>query len=181
MIKLYHKKIIVNKKIKIYDKINTGEPMKTKKKLKVKWKNLFILTVILISFITLIISSINIIKWLIDSSNTKDEVKKLEEIVKVEEVKDNENTEIIEQPTEPPKENPYWDYIKMNLINVDFKELKKINIVLSKEQLDLKNGNKIILSFGNKDTTEHPGGFNIFGKEFGDYPQDIILTCKYDD
>ena len=98
--------------------------MKTKKKLKVKWKNLFILTVILISFITLIISSINIIKWLIDSSNTKDEVKKIEEIVKVEEVKDNENTEIIEQPTDPPKENPYWDYIKMNMINVNFNDLK---------------------------------------------------------
>ena len=98
--------------------------MKTKKKLKVKWKNLFILTVILISFITLIISSINIIKWLIDSSNTKDEVKKIEEIVKVEEVKDNENTKIIEQPTDPPKENPYWDYIKMNMINVNFNDLK---------------------------------------------------------
>ena len=32
-----------------------------------------------------------------------------------------------EQKEEIPKENPYWDYIKMNLINVNFDELLKIN------------------------------------------------------
>ena len=58
-----------------------------------------------------------------------DTVKKIEEIqniVTIEESSDNENTEIIEQK---PKEesNPYWDYIKMNLINVDFQELKSTN------------------------------------------------------
>ena len=42
--------------------------------------------------------------------------------IKITEVKDNENTEIIEQKEEIQKNNPYWDYIKMNLINVDFEE-----------------------------------------------------------
>lgn len=100
--------------------------MKTKKKLKIKWKNMAIFIMIIISFLTLIISSINIVIWLIDSSKTKTEVKNIEEVVEVTEVKDNKNTEIIEQPT-TPKEDPYWDYIKINLINVDFKELKKKN------------------------------------------------------
>ena len=100
--------------------------MKSKKKFKVKWKNMSIFIIIIISFITLIISSINIVIWLIDSSNTKNEVKNIEEITEVKEVQDNKNTEIIEQPA-PPKEDPYWDYIKMNLINVDFEELKKKN------------------------------------------------------
>lgn len=100
--------------------------MKTKKKFKIKWKNMAIFIIIIISFLTLIISSINIIIWLIDSSKTKTEVKSIEEVVEVTEVKDNKNTEIIEQPT-TSKEDPYWDYIKMNLINVDFEELKKKN------------------------------------------------------
>lgn len=100
--------------------------MKTKKKLKIKWKNMAIFIIIIISFLTLTFSSINIVIWLIDSSKTKNEVKSIEEVVEVTEVKDNKNTEIIEQPT-TSKEDPYWDYIKMNLINVDFEELKKKN------------------------------------------------------
>ncbi len=100
--------------------------MKTKKKLKIKWKNMAIFIIIIISFLTLTFSSINIVIWLIDSSKTKNEVKNIEEVVEVTEVKDNKNTEIIEQPT-ISKEDPYWDYIKMNLINVDFEELKKKN------------------------------------------------------
>ena len=32
-------------------------------------------------------------------------------------IEDNENTEIIEQEKKPPKANPYWDYIKMNLFH----------------------------------------------------------------
>lgn len=99
----------------------------TKKKFKIKWKNLLLLILILISFITLIISSFNIVIWLIDSNNTKEEVKEIEKIVKVEKVKDSNTVEIIKQPTEPPKENPYWDYIKMDLINVNFTELKNKN------------------------------------------------------
>lgn len=41
-------------------------------------------------------------------------------------VEDTEETEIIEQE-EVPEFNPYWDYIKMNLIDVDFSELKEMN------------------------------------------------------
>ena len=48
------------------------------------------------------------------------------------------------------------------------------------KDLDLSEGNKIVLSFGNKDTAEHVGGFNVFGSGFGDYPQDICLNLKYE-
>ena len=48
-------------------------------------------------------------------------------MTEIEETEENENTEIIEQKEEPPKENPYWDYIKMNMINVNFNELKQKN------------------------------------------------------
>ena len=33
---------------------------------------------------------------------------------------------------------------------------------------------------GNKPDAKYIGGFNLFGKEFGDYAQDIILNVEYD-
>ena len=98
-----------------------------KKKLKPKWKNIILLIIILICIITIFISTKDIIKWMIDSNKTEKQIKEITDIVEVEEVKENENTEIIEQKEEPPKENPYWDYIKMNMINVNFNELKQKN------------------------------------------------------
>ena len=99
-----------------------------KRKIRIKWKNVFLALFILILITTLIISSINIIKWLIDSKNTKEEIKIINDEVNVIEVEDSAETEIINTETEKiEKENPYWDYIKMDLINVDFNELKQKN------------------------------------------------------
>ena len=96
---------------------------------KLKWKNLLLLIIILVSLIILFISCFDVIKWFIDSKKTNTQINKILEIVEVEEVLEDENitVEIIEQVEEIPKANPYWDYIKMNLINVNFKELKDIN------------------------------------------------------
>ena len=98
-----------------------------KKKRKFEWKNIIALIIFLVCFITLIITIIDVIKWKLDSNNTKKQIEKIQEIVEIEEVKETEKIEIIEQEQEIPKFNPYWDYINMNLINVDFNELKKIN------------------------------------------------------
>lgn len=35
------------------------------------------------------------------------------------------------------------------------------------------------VKFGNKPDAKYVGGFNVFGKNFGDYNQDIILTMEY--
>ena len=99
-----------------------------KRKIRIKLKNVFLALFILILITTLIISSINIIKWLIDSKNTKEEIEIINDEVNVIEVEDSAETEIINTETEKiEKENPYWDYIKMDLINVDFNELKQKN------------------------------------------------------
>lgn len=45
--------------------------------------------------------------------------------------------------------------------------------------LKLEDGNKLILRLGNKGTATNIGGWNIFGKEFGDYPQDIQMQLFY--
>lgn len=49
------------------------------------------------------------------------------------------------------------------------------------ENINLTKGNKLTLTIGNKSTAEHVGGFNIFGKTFGDYPQDICLQFFYEE
>lgn len=98
-----------------------------RKKIKIKWKNIILILIIITSSITLLISIFNIIKWKIDSDKTNYEITNIQENINVEEIQDTENTEIIEPVIEVPKENPYWDYINMNMINVDFNGLKKTN------------------------------------------------------
>lgn len=96
-------------------------------KIKLKWKNIILILIFLILFITLNISIYNIIKWKLDSNKTNEEINTIQENTNIEEVKDNKGTEIIKQAEKIPKENPYWDYIKMNMIDVNFDNLKKIN------------------------------------------------------
>jgi len=99
-----------------------------KKKRKIRWNHVFLFTLILIFIIIIIISSINILNWLNDSNKTNDKIEEVQINTKVKEVIDTEQTEIIETTEEEiPKENPYWDYIKMNLIDVNFNDLKQKN------------------------------------------------------
>ena len=100
-----------------------------KKKLKLKWKSIIVLFIFLVCFIILTNSVKDVIKWKLDSNKINNQVQEIQEIVEVEEVIENDDAEIeiIEQEEEMPMTNPYWHYINMNLINVDFSELKKIN------------------------------------------------------
>ena len=70
-------------------------------------------------------SGYRIIEWKLDSDKTYEQTKKIEDTASVKEVADSEETETIAS-NEPP-DTPYWNYIKMNLLDVDFDELKKIN------------------------------------------------------
>ena len=97
----------------------------TKKKMKIKKLNLVSLIIILISSVVLIYSSIKIIEWLKDNKNLNDQIKEVQVKANIKEIEDNEKTEIIDNNA--PKEDMYWKYIQMNLINVDFNELKNIN------------------------------------------------------
>ena len=97
-----------------------------KKKRKLNIKNLIVLILLVISITFFLVSIFKIGRWLLDYHFTSKQVNELNN-VNISEQEDNENTEIITQETDIPKENPYWDYIKMKLINVDFKELKQKN------------------------------------------------------
>ena len=91
-------------------------------------KTKIILSITIIIFLLLLIYSIvNIVIWKNNSNKTNKQIEDIQEEIKVTEVVNTENTEIIEQEEEILEFNPYWDYIKMNMLNVDFSELKKIN------------------------------------------------------
>ena len=72
----------------------------------------------------LIFSTYNILLWLNDSPKTKEIIKEIEDTIEINEY-ESENAEIIESDEHP--DTPYWNFIKMNLIDVDFKMLKETN------------------------------------------------------
>ncbi len=96
-------------------------------KRKIKWKNLFLIVIIFICLVFFCYSIFDILKWKFDTKEIENQVENIHDVVEIKEIEDNDDTEIIIQDASIPKENPYWDYIKMNLIDVKFDELLKIN------------------------------------------------------
>lgn len=94
------------------------QPKKKKRRIKKK-------ILVLILLCALIYSGYNIYNWKKDSNNTQEQAEQYSNQVEIAEIVDNENTQIVESDEE--ETNPYWDYIKMNLLDVDFTELEKIN------------------------------------------------------
>ena len=74
-----------------------------------------------------VFSGVKVLAWKVDSDKTYSQIEMIEENVIIEEVEDTIETEIVNPPEEKNTENPYWDYIKMKLINVDFTNLLSIN------------------------------------------------------
>ena len=155
---------------------------KKKKKYKLKWKNLIALLIFLIAFIFLIKSGIDLINYFIDTNNTNEEIKSIEDAVKIEEVPDSDNTEIIEQKEDIPEDNPYWDYIKMNLISVNFDDLLKINNETKGWiQVNGTNINYPFVQTSNNDyylTHSYDKSYNQAGWVFMDYRNDTINYDK---
>ena len=47
------------------------------------------------------------------------------------------------------------------------------------EMLGIMPDRPIVLKIGNKEDAQYVGGFNLFGKKFGDYPQDLVMSLEY--
>ena len=128
-------------------------------------------------FICLGISIYNITIHKNEENNINGQINTIEENVSIEEVPENENIEIIKPEEVISKENPYWDYIKMNLIDVDFQELKTINKD-TKGWIQV-NGTNInypfVQSNTNKQYLNHSfdGSKNSAGWVFLDYRNDL--------
>ena len=100
--------------------------MVIRKKRRIKWKNVFLALFVLICLVGLGTSLFNIIKWKIEAKTTNNQIETAQKVVKPVEIIDNNKIEIIEQE-KVPLDDPYWDYVQMNLIDVDFNDLKNIN------------------------------------------------------
>ena len=94
---------------------------------RIKLKKIVLIFIAIVLFITLSCSIINIIKWKLDSNKIDEQVDKIKKDITVAKVKDNKDTVIIDQKDTISKSNPYWDYIKMDMIDVNFDKLKSIN------------------------------------------------------
>lgn len=153
-----------------------------KRKIKIKWKNILIISFILICSFFSITSTYNVIRWNLDSKKTDEQIKHLQETIIIEEVENNKNVEIIIQNEKPNEKNPYWDYINMNLININFNNLKKINSN-TKGWIQV-NGTNInypfVQSNDNKYYLNHSfdKSYNGAGWVFLDYRNDITSLSK---
>lgn len=100
---------------------------KVKRKIKFRFDKILVIILIFVFSLMLVISIVNILKWKWDSNKTMDITNKIDDVVSVLEIEDSDKTEIIHQDDDIDEFNPYFDYIKMNLIEVNFNELNKIN------------------------------------------------------
>ena len=98
----------------------------SKKKLKLKKKNFVIFVGFIILLVVFVVSFFSVIFWSVDSNKTNKVIDNLNNISDVVEIDDQSNEDVISTDN-IDEDNPYWDYIKMKLIDVNFDELLKIN------------------------------------------------------
>lgn len=146
---------------------------------KMKFKKIFniVLYLLLFIFISIFLLSLyQIINWSIDNKKTKEEIDKINDIVKIEKVKDNQNTEIIE--SNDSYDNPYWKYIYYDLLNVSFNELKAVNNdTIAFVNVPDTNINYPVVRGGDNDfylTHSFDKSYNDAGWVFMDYRNDLI-------
>lgn len=150
------------------NKINSNDKKTTKK------KNIILTFILIISIITAIISILIILGWFKDNNESEKILQETTEIANVEEITDNENTELINPPSEEQNTpNDYWDFIKLPLINVNFDEL----IIKNKDTVGWINVNNtninypVVQTSNNEDYLKKAfdGSKNQAGWIFADY------------
>lgn len=106
-----------------------GKRLQTKasdsKKKQKKKSNALLYIIAIICVGAIIYSALNILGWFKDSNDIDKQTEDILDQVNISEVTDDENVKIVE--SDEKEGSPYWEYIKMNLMDVDFSELKKTN------------------------------------------------------
>jgi sortase B len=106
---------------------NTNAPHNHKKTRKKQKRKLMYSFLQIICIILIIYSAFNIYKWYDYSKNIEKEYNDITNLVKINTSVDSETTFSQSQENEEDSSNPYTDLTKINLIDVDFSELEKIN------------------------------------------------------
>ena len=145
---------------------------------KKKNKNIKISTIIvfLLSLICIITACILVFFWIYNNNKSEKIAEEITKITPIEEVEDNDNTELI-NPPEVNSQNDYWDFIKLPLINVDFSELLKRNSdTVGWINVNNTNINYPVVQKNNNDDYLHKafdGSKNQAGWIFADYRNDM--------
>ena len=90
--------------------------------------DIFIVIVIIFCVFNIINSAVHIFEWKKDGDEINKQIDNIIEIAKIKEVdEEKKEVEIIKQEEEIPEYDPYWAYVGMNMIEVDFFDLKEVN------------------------------------------------------
>lgn len=148
-----------------------------KRRLKIKWKKLLINLIFIIFFVVFSFSIYHFITYKFEENHISNQLEIIDSNIEIAEINDIENVEVIEQDLEIPEYNPYWDYINMNLIDVDFDNLKSINNnVKGWIQVNGTNINYPFVQTNNNDyylTHSFDKSYNSAGWVFLDYRNDL--------
>lgn len=151
-----------------------------KKRKTIRTWGCMILATILLS--VCFISIGNIILWKIDSDKSNKLKNDIDSYTKIDEVDDNENTELVGEPNEDDFLNDYWYYVKFPLINVDFIDLKnKNNDTVAWINVNNTNINYPVVQTDNNDyylTHSFDKTNNEAGWVFLDYRNDSSFSDK---
>ena len=116
-----HYKVRINNKFNVKHFKTSIVPIKSKKGFR-----FFICVILFILLFSVAIYSFSkIVLWKQDSNKTEKQIESISEDVVIDEVEDNENTELFGEDNSIY--NDYWYYVKFPLINVNFNELKQKN------------------------------------------------------
>lgn len=132
--------------------------------------------VFILSLACIITACILIFFWIYNNNKSEKIAEEITKITPIEEVKDNNNTELI-NPPEVNSQNDYWDFVKLPLINVDFSELLKRNSdTVGWINVNNTNINYPVVQTNNNDDYLHKafdGSKNQAGWIFADYRNDM--------
>ena len=125
-----NKNIVYNKTDSIemdifYETNGTNPSLKSVAKKKKKWKKWVLIFLTLVFIVVLVYSLLKILFWFKDNMDMSSVIKEISENIEVEEVIDDENTELVNE--EEDESSDYWYYITFPLINVDIGNLKVKN------------------------------------------------------
>lgn len=82
-----------------------------------KFKLLIRITIIILCLIGLGVAIYQIFIWRDDSKQIDNQVEEINRLVGPVEISSTDNSELINPPED--KENPYWDFVKVSMIDVD--------------------------------------------------------------
>ena len=132
--------------------------------------------VFILSLACIITACILIFFWIYNNNKSEKIAEEITKITPIEEVKDNNNTELI-NPPEVNSQNVYCDFVKLPLINVDFSELLKRNSdTVGWINVNNTNINYPVVQTNNNDDYLHKafdGSKNQAGWIFADYRNDM--------